>query len=233
MLAIKSCCFSRPPKTIRYEMRELSSFRAKRRRSLYFPLFHTVVEHCTMSSGLVQHMTHILFIWFFIGCRSDTNKELSKRRHASGSRQLSVISDGFDPLDMLTIMGFDRSIDGQDISFSELLNNSNKRIKTSSQHQMTEKQAYSHNVITRVISHESGIKSIQCIQSPAIYNPSESSTAMEEKRNLYGQIYSHYGIVYHPNLLDDPELIAGKHSTLLAFPSFIVSLTPFAFLCES
>ncbi|XP_054153260.1 CDK5 and ABL1 enzyme substrate 1-like [Oppia nitens] len=159
--------------------------------------------------------------------RSDTNKDLSKRRHASGSCQLSTISDGFDPLDMLTLMGFDPSIEGQDVSFSELLNSSSsqKRMKTSNIYPMNETQVYNHNVITRVISHESAIKNqMNLTQIHNNNNNVDNTNTFDEKRQILHQIYSNQNVVYHPNLLDDPELIAGKHSTLLAFPSFVTSI---------
>ena len=159
---------------------------------------------------------------------------MSKRRHASGSRQLSTISDGFDPLDLLSMMGIDRTSDGQDVSFSDLLNSSTstatqKRMKTAGPHPtLSESQAYNHALITRVISHDSSVKAIQCLQNQinipqTLHNTAVGLDADEEKRNILHQIYAHHNILYHPNLLDDPELIAGKHSTLLAFPSFVVS----------
>jgi hypothetical protein len=152
---------------------------------------------------------------------------LSKRRHASGSRQLSTISDGFDPLDLLALMGFDRSNDGQDISFSELLT-SQKKTKTNSPNTLNDAVIYNHNLVTRGFSHESAIKSIQCIQNQIsipqnVCNCDNGNANNDDKKHIFHQIYSHHNILYHPNLLDDPELIAGKHSTLLAFPSFVVS----------
>lgn len=153
--------------------------------------------------------------WISLFCRGDIKQDPNKRRHTSGSRQLSTISDGPDPLDLLALMGFDRSPDGQDVSFSSLLTNSKRQKVCDAEHQHLSR-CYSldpSNAASK--SHSVSISPICILDNKGL--------SADEKKHQFQQSFPYIDYIYHPNLLDDPELIAGKHSTLLAFPSYVVS----------
>ncbi|XP_054711348.1 CDK5 and ABL1 enzyme substrate 2-like [Uloborus diversus] len=155
--------------------------------------------------------------------KGDSKLEGSRRRHTSSLRQLSVITDGYDPLDLIALLGVEKPQDGQDISYGELL--------------------MPTNVVKKVISFDSWSEPENNFRfSPPMYSnasstdhvsrfqmklgstpPKHLEKYLERDKILHGhQWYSH--LQYHPYLLDDPELIAGKHSTLLVFSSYVTSV---------
>ncbi|KAI1284959.1 CDK5 and ABL1 enzyme substrate 1 [Halotydeus destructor] len=170
---------------------------------------------------------------------------ISKRRHASGSRQLSTIADGPDPLDLLSLMGFERPSDGLDISFSELLLPAANSSLVQFQHQQqkvrvkngTNSNPDAESVHFSPVAGATSTKLNSISHQHFLYHHQISpSSEQAENRDAFGadngsnkrMLHFYYQQqaepVYHPNLLDDPELIAGKHSTLLAFPSYVASI---------
>ncbi|KAJ8726434.1 hypothetical protein PYW07_001132 [Mythimna separata] len=157
--------------------------------------------------------------------RSDLRKDGVRRRNTSGPRPLSAITDnGMDPFDLL---GLEREENGQEISYSKLLVPSKvctrEQYKKMYEGDFTEKSnwkiANRHpHVIARCFSYESS-------QRTAIpSSPPHSSVDMKSFDWDEGTLLSQKYVQYCPNVLDDPELIAGKHRTLLTFTSYMTSI---------
>ncbi|CAG4998682.1 unnamed protein product [Parnassius apollo] len=170
--------------------------------------------------------------------RSDIRKDGVRRRNTSGPRPLSAITDnGMDPFDLL---GLERAENGQDISYSKLLVPS--RVCTREQYRkmydsdindkMSWKILNRHpHVIARTklltrhkdkkwcFSYESSQRSTTIASSPP-HSTIENKTFEWDEGALISPKFVHYC----PNILDDPELIAGKHRTLLTFTSYMTSI---------
>ncbi|XP_063358465.1 CDK5 and ABL1 enzyme substrate 2 isoform X2 [Cydia amplana] len=158
--------------------------------------------------------------------RSDHRKDGGRRRNTSGStRPLSAITDnGVDPFDLL---GLEKEENGQDISYSKLLVPS--RVCTREQYRKMYEGDFSDkaswkmmnrhpHVIARCFSYESSQRP-QMAASPPL-STVDTKTFDWEEASLLTPKY----VQYCPNVLDDPELIAGKHRTLLTFTSYMTSI---------
>lgn len=121
-----------------------------------------------------------------------------RRRNTSGTRPLSAINDTADPW---ALFGMERSMEGLEVSYGQLLAPS-KHIKNIDVVDSTNK----HLAVGRCYSHDSG--------SYRAY-PNSPPVSSEKGGDPSD---------YDPHLLDDPELIAGKHRTLLPFKSYITSV---------
>lgn len=160
--------------------------------------------------------------------RCDIKQEGTRRRHTSSMRQLSIISDGPDPFDLLALLGIQKPQDGQDISYSQLLAPTvqPRRCRSyapelehppNNSHHLHPSGCLSFDQAITVRTHSSLLSSIPAGGPDKVILERGDGTACHHPCHANRH-------AYNPNLLDDPELIAGKHSTLLAFPSYITSV---------
>nr|XP_026487541.1 CDK5 and ABL1 enzyme substrate 2 isoform X1 [Vanessa tameamea] len=169
--------------------------------------------------------------------RSDLRKEGVRRRNTSGPRPLAAITDnGIDPFDLL---GLEREENGQEISYSKLLIPS--RICTREQYKKMYEGDFSDKTTWKIMtrhphviartklltrhkdkkwcfSYESSQRSTAASSPP--HSTIENKTFDWDETAILSQKY----VQYCPNVLDDPELIAGKHRTLLTFTSYMTSI---------
>ncbi|XP_033611590.1 CDK5 and ABL1 enzyme substrate 2 isoform X2 [Cryptotermes secundus] len=164
------------------------------------------------------------------GCRpnSDLRKDGARRRHASGPRPLSAISDGLDPFDLL---GLEKGQEGQEISYGQLLVPSRHfliRDRKMVSDEVPDSAGFKHHVVARCFSYDAaGHRSSTHCGSP----PTTATVLYENKPSGSSGSGTAFewddlalSLQYAPNLLDDPELIAGKHRTLLTFTSYMTSV---------
>ncbi|XP_063592062.1 CDK5 and ABL1 enzyme substrate 2-like isoform X1 [Penaeus indicus] len=193
-----------------------------------------------------------------LGGRNDHHGrgESGRRRHPSGNRPLSTISDSVDPA---YILGLDRSDEVGEVSYSELLVPSRsffcKPRRQQSEHielgDPTERcmhpgvarcfsyEPATHKATAHYIPHsphghyDKGVVSgsstmagsltlLRALETGEHMSRKGCACDLEEWRcPTVGHAAS---MQYVPNMLDDPELRAGKHRKLLRFPSYMTSV---------
>ncbi|XP_012242884.1 CDK5 and ABL1 enzyme substrate 2 isoform X1 [Bombus impatiens] len=161
---------------------------------------------------------------------SELRKDTGRRKNISSQRPLSAINDNIDPFGLL---GIERAKDGQEISYGQLLVPSRQFQKDKKLHfsdnEAIELIPNKHPVVSRTktitwnvdhskwcLSYDTATYRTQHLtpESPPLSFNADSKAYDWDEQSLQ----------YNPNLLDDPELIAGKHRTLLTFTSYMASV---------
>ncbi|CAL4089102.1 unnamed protein product, partial [Meganyctiphanes norvegica] len=167
---------------------------------------------------------------------SDHQRYSKRERHTSGQRPLSTISDSADPHH---ILGVNRFEDGMEVSYCELLiptrswfNRGPPRETTRRQHSEQADTGDStsekciHPSLARCYSYEPTARKLTehyVPQSAQMHLDKGPVGEVDEWRsNIPGRQSA--SMQYVPNLLDDPELRAGKHRKLLRFSSYMSSV---------
>ncbi|XP_011506538.1 PREDICTED: CDK5 and ABL1 enzyme substrate 1 isoform X3 [Ceratosolen solmsi marchali] len=163
---------------------------------------------------------------------SELRKDAGRRKNTITSRPLSAINDNLDPFGLL---GIERAQDGQQISYGKLLVPSRQFQKERKMHLSDSETVElmhaatnsNHHVVSRTktitwnmdhtkwcLSYDMTTNRMQHVaDSPPVVLATDSKAHEWDDQ-----------IQYNPNLLDDPELIAGKHRTLLTFTSYMTSV---------
>ncbi|XP_023288534.1 CDK5 and ABL1 enzyme substrate 2 isoform X2 [Orussus abietinus] len=152
--------------------------------------------------------------------RSELRKDTGRKKTATGPRPLSAINDNLDPFGLL---GIERAKDGQEISYGQLLVPSRQFQKERKSHasdsetlELMHVVPNKHHPVSRCLSYDTATHRSQHVVPGS---PPLSFTA-----DIKSHDWDEQSLQYNPNLLDDPELIAGKHRTLLTFTSYMASV---------
>lgn len=159
--------------------------------------------------------------------RGAKREGMMRRRNTSSSKPLPVITDKENPMDPFDLLSLEKDEIGQEISYSKLLLPS--RVCSREQiKRMFERDKSCWKMITRQPHVMSRCLSYEASQKPRVAtSPPHSSVEPKTFDWDEGIMMTQKFMYYCPNILDDPELIAGKHRTLLTFTSYMTSITDY------